>query len=73
MSFLITLFFILTFFKNNKAGVTAVEYAVVAAGVISVMIFICIGNDSTMGKLFINLFNKVVSSILTNISHALSS
>lgn len=63
---------ILNDFKQNKAGVTAVEYAIVAAGVASVLVLICLGNDSTMAKFIGNIFNEAMSTILNNLSHYVS-
>lgn len=59
-------------FRQNKAGVTAVEYAIVAAGVAGVLILICLGNDSTMAKLIGNIFNEATSAILNNLSRYVS-
>lgn len=70
--FLALVNFILNSFRNDKAGVTAVEYAVVVAGVISVMIFICLGNDSVLPNLLTSIFNEVISGILKNLNHFVS-
>lgn len=70
--FLALVKFILNDFRNNKSGVTAVEYAVVIAGVISVMVLICLGNDSVLANLFTSVFNVVVSGILNNLNHFVS-
>lgn len=70
--FLALVKFILNDFRNNKSGVTAVEYAVVVAGVISVMVLICLGNDSVLANLFTSVFREAVSGILNNFNQFIS-
>lgn len=66
--FLALVNFKLNDFRNNKDGVTAVEYAVVTAGVVSVMLLICLGEDSVLVNLFTSVFSEMVSGILRNIN-----
>lgn len=70
--FLALVNFKLNDFRNNKNGVTAVEYAVVTAGVVSVMVLICLGEDSVLANLFTSVFSEVVSGILSNLNHFVS-
>lgn len=59
-------------FKHNQKGVTAVEYAIVIAGVAAVVSVIFGKQDGTVANLLKNIFSSVESSVLDNVNSAAS-
>ncbi|EJR0220674.1 MULTISPECIES: Flp family type IVb pilin [Raoultella] len=49
-------------FKRNEKGVTAVEYAIVIAGVAAVVAVI-FGEDGTVSDLLTGIFSKIETSV----------
>lgn len=55
-------------FKHDQKGVTAVEYAIVIAGVAAVVSVIFAKDDGTVAKLLNKIFSTVQTSVLTNVT-----
>lgn len=55
-------------FCCNKKGVTAVEYAIVIAGVAAVVSVIFAKDDGTVANLLNNIFSTVEDSVISNVS-----
>lgn len=59
-------------FKYNKKGVTAVEYAVVIAGVTAIVLVI-FGKNGTVYTMLTEIFEKISSNVKEGITAQLSS
>lgn len=55
-------------FKRDQNGVTAVEYAIVIAGVAAVVSVIFAKDTGTVAKLLKTIFSTVESSVISNIT-----
>ncbi len=55
-------------FKNNNKGVTAVEYAVVVAGVTAIVLVI-FKNDGIVANMLTAIFSKIETSVLSGITN----
>ncbi len=55
-------------FKRDQDGVTAVEYAIVIAGVAAVVSVIFAKDDGTVAILLKTIFSTVQSSVLSNLN-----
>ena len=54
-------------FIKNERGVTAIEYAIVAAGV-SAVVLIIFGNNGTVFTMFQTIFNQLSAKLYTIIA-----
>lgn len=56
-------------FKSNEKGVTAVEYAIVIAGVAGIVAII-FGRDGTVSTMLNNIFSTIESNVTANLPTA---
>lgn len=56
-------------FKSNEKGVTAVEYAIVIAGVAGIVAVI-FGRDGTVSNMLTNIFSSIESNVTNNLPTA---
>lgn len=55
-------------FKRDQKGVTAVEYAIVIAGVAAVVSVIFAKDTGTVAKLLTKIFSTVQTSVISNVT-----
>lgn len=58
-------------FKHNKKGVTAVEYAVVVAGVTAIVLVI-FGRGGTVNQMLTTIFSEIQTNVVSGITKQLS-
>lgn len=59
-----------TEFKHNKKGVTAVEYAVVVAGVTAIVLVI-FGRNGTVHQMLTTIFSEIQTNVVSGITKQL--